>query len=351
MGYPFPMKSSPPRTPFPRLLLRRLASPGGVACAAALLAAASLLILGSCAEKAVAAAAEKTKIVFIAGKKSHPSGQHEFNAGAILLARALNEQSGLPVEVAVVHDGWPQDDAVFDGAAAVVIYSDGNASHPANGHEEKMEELLAAGVGLMCMHYAVEVPKGEQGERFKRWIGGHYESGFSTNPHWTAEVEIKEGHPIGRGVPGFSANDEWYYNMRFADPKTAADILTGVPTRERINRYIHWTPDGERGLGKRQTMMWAVERADGGRGVGFTGGHWHRNWAVDDFRRLVLNAILWTAKVEVPEGGVVSEAVTEAQLNENLDPKDKMEHVALPSAADLNQPAAEPVDFRWPGKK
>jgi hypothetical protein len=98
-------------------------------------------------------------------------------------------------------------------------------------------------------------------------------------------------------------------------------------------------------------MMWAVERPDGGRGIGFTGGHWHRNWAIDDFRRLVLNAILWTAKVEVPDSGVVSQPVTEAQLNENLDPKDKMEQVALPSKADLTQPAAEKVEFRWPGKK
>ena len=114
---------------------------------------------------------------------------------------------------------------------------------------------------------------------------------------------------------------------------------------------IHWTPGGEKGLGQRQTMMWAVERADGGRGLGFTGGHWHRNWAIDDFRRLVLNAILWTAKVEVPETGVVSEPVTEVQLNENLDPKDKMEHVALPAPSDLALPAAEAVEFRWPGKK
>lgn len=335
----------------PKSLLRLLTDPRGIAVLAALALAGGAFLLASCTEKLQAAEEAKTRIVFIAGKKSHPSGQHEFNAGAILLARALNEQSGLPVEVKVVHDGWPEDESVFEGAKAVVIYSDGNASHPANCNEAKIEAMLAKGVGLMCMHYAVEVPKGEQGERFKKWIGGHYESGYSTNPHWTAEVEIKEGHPISRGVPGFSANDEWYYNMRFADPKTAEDIVTGVPTREKINRYIHWTPDGEKGLGKRQTMMWAVERPDGGRGIGFTGGHWHRNWAIDDFRKLVLNAILWTAKVEVPEGGVVSEPVTEAQLNENLDPKDKMEHVALPSQADLTQPAAEPAEFRWPGKK
>jgi len=327
-----------------------LKSPRALAAMAGLILIGGAISLTSCGEKAVAAV-EKTKIVFIAGKVSHPSGQHEFNAGAILLARALNEQSGLPLEVKVVHNGWPEEDAIFDGAKAVVIYSDGNASHPVNGHEAKMEELLASGVGLMCMHYGVEVPAGELGERFKRWIGGHYESGFSTNPHWTAEVELKKDHPISRGVPGFSANDEWYYNMRFADPKSSEDILTGVPSRERINRYIHWTPDGEKGLGKRQTMMWAVERADGGRGVGFTGGHWHRNWAIDDFRRVVLNAIAWTAKVEVPATGVSSEPVTEAQLNENLDVKEEMVHIALPSGSDLTQPAAEPTEFGWPGKK
>ena len=97
--------------------------------------------------------------------------------------------------------------------------------------------------------------------------------------------------------------------------------------------------------------MWAVERKDSGRGVGFTGGHWHRNWAIDDFRRTVLNAIVWVAGGKVPDSGVKSEPVTEAQLNENLDPKKKMVKIALPSEADLTQPAAEPKAFGWPGMK
>ena len=295
-------------------------------------------------------AAEPPRIVMIAGEPSHPSGQHEFNAGAILLTKALNEQSGLPLKVDVVHNGWPENEAILDGAAAIVIYADGNNRHPTFGHEESIDRLIDQGVGLMCMHYAVEVPAGPRGRFFQKWIGGHYEAGFSCNPHWTAEAEPAAGHPIARGVSTFAANDEWYYQMRWAEPKTAVDLLTATPTRERVSRYIHWTPAGEQALGSRQTLMWAVERPDGGRGVGFTGGHWHRNWAIDDFRRLVLNAIVWSAKLDVPEGGVVSQPITERQLNENLDPKKKMEHVALPSPADLSQPAAEPVDFRWPGK-
>ena len=74
--------------------------------------------------------------------------------------------------------------------------------------------------------------------------------------------------------------------------------------------------------GEVQHVAWATERADGGRGFGFTGGHNHRNWGDDNFRRLVLNAIVWTAHAEVPEGGVQS-TVTKEELAENLDPKGK----------------------------
>ncbi|MBI3855332.1 MAG: ThuA domain-containing protein [Planctomycetes bacterium] len=49
-----------------------------------------------------------------------------------------------------------------------------------------------------------------------------------------------------------------------------------------------------------------MERKDGGRGFGFTGGHFFANWWLPEFRRLVLNAIAWTAKIEVPAGGVES---------------------------------------------
>ena len=66
--------------------------------------------------------------------------------------------------------------------------------------------------------------------------------------------------------------------------------------------------------------MWAVERREGGRGFGFTGGHFHDNWGNDNFRKTILNALVWLTGGEVPEGGVKS-AVTKAELDQNLDPK------------------------------
>jgi len=71
---------------------------------------------------------------------------------------------------------------------------------------------------------------------------------------------------------------------------------------------------------KPQILAWAVSRNEGGRGFGFCGGHYHSGWANDNQRMLVLNAILWTAKAEVPAGGVITK-FSEEELAANQDKK------------------------------
>ncbi len=165
------------------------------------------------------------------------------------------------------------------------------------------------GVGLACLHYAVEVPKGKPGDKFLDWIGGYYETGFSTNPHWTAEIESLPEHPITRGVKPFAISDEWYFNIRFRpEMKGVTPILVAKPDDE-TRQGTSSSPRGPykhivEAKGRDEVLAWAVERPDGGRGFGFTGGHDHKNWGNPNFRKLVLNAILWIAKVEVPSSGV-----------------------------------------------
>jgi hypothetical protein len=72
--------------------------------------------------------------------------------------------------------------------------------------------------------------------------------------------------------------------------------------------------------GELQTMAWAYERPDGGRGFGFTGAHYHKNYGNDNFRKIVLNGLLWIAKVEVPPNGVES-TDSEEDLKANMDAK------------------------------
>lgn len=279
------------------------------------------------------------RIVLIAGKPSHPPGMHEFRAGSLLLQKAL---SGVPgISVQVYDGGWPSktvdgarvdDDAALDGADAVLIYSDGGRGNPAiQGNRIAVLDALAAkGVGLGFAHYAVEVPAGPPGDAMLRWIGGFYEDHYSVNPMWTPPFDKLPDHPVTRGVKPFATHDEWYFNMRWStDPavqKRVTPILVATPSDDvRDGPYV--SPKGPydhiiAASGRPETMMWVFERADGGRGFGFTGGHTHANWGDANERKIVLNALLWLAKVEVPPGGV-QDHITAADLTQNLDDKAK----------------------------
>lgn len=307
----------------------------------------SLLSIWSIAFGLSAATAQTTNILFLAGERSHKSGEHEFNAGCQLLAKALNEQSGLDI-YATVMNGWPEDESVFNGVDAVVIYSD-DTKVVSHGWE-KADQLAKTGVGLMFMHYAVH-PSPEEGARyFRPWIGAAMETGWSVNPHWVADLRALPDHPISSGVADLvRAYDEFYYNMRFQKKRgQVIDLVTAVPTPDRLKRVINlWNQHGVDGLGKTQTLMWGIERKDGGRGVGFTGGHYHRNWAINDFRKIVLNAVVWVAGGDVPEDGVSSTALTEEELNANLDeyPTDNP-WIALPDTEEfMKLPAATNVSM------
>ena len=271
----------------------------------------SLAVLGL-AVGGLSARAADAKIVLIAGRPSHGPGEHEFNAGIKLLAHCLEQVPG--VEPVVVTGGWPQDEGVFRGAQSVVFFMDGGQGHPMIQPKERLEtmrRLLDDGVGLVCLHYAVEVPKGEPGERFLQWLGGYYEPGYSDNPHNDVTVVPKEDHPITRGVTSFRANDEWYFKIRFRDDDPRVTPILTARNLVGHDRKTYTEP---------QVVAWATERRDGGRSFGFTGAHFHKNWGIPEFRTLVLNAIAWSARREIPSEGIRSE-VTADELAKNLDPK------------------------------
>jgi type 1 glutamine amidotransferase len=280
-----------------------------------------------CATSTSSARAPK-KIVLVAGRVSHGTGEHEFRAGALLLKDCLDQVPG--VQAIVVTNGWPADVAVFEDAAAILIYADGGDSHPFIRPErlQLLDGLMKRGVGLGAVHYGVEVPKERGGPEFLRWIGGYFEMFYSVNPHWDANFTQFPRHPITRGVQPFKIRDEWYYHMRFPEGmKGVTPLLTDVPPertrgREGESSSHGGNPEVQKHKGEPEHVMWCTERPDGGRGFGFTGAHFHRNWADPNFRRIILNALLWSAKVPVPKEGVAS-TVTTQQMEANLDRKPK----------------------------
>jgi hypothetical protein len=184
------------------------------------------------------------------------------------------------------------------------------------------------------MHYATELPIDAGAVEVDAWVGGHYEDGFSCNPIWKARFERFPEHPITRGVEPFETTDEWYINIRFAerssshqrtrDERRLWPILVATPTEEvRAGPYV-WPqgpyPHVVASAGRAEVVMWAVERPGGGRGFGLTGGHFHENWGNPQFRKIVLNALVWITGIDVPAAGISSNP-SEDNLRRDLDEK------------------------------
>ena len=267
---------------------------------------------------------EVTKIVFVAGNRSHGWGAHEFNAGSLLMESHLKEALGEKIETVVYKNGWPKNQDSFDGADAIVLFMDGGGGHPINRNLVQVKKEIDRGCGLMCMHYAVEVPLGKSGKALQNWIGGYYETGWSINPHWIAESRLNRKHPISFGVEDFKVKDEWYFNMRFREGKEGVtSVLDAVPDDNARSGRSSWPRGPKKHIveasGRAETLCWSVERKDGGRGVGFTGAHFHYNFGNDGFRKLVLNAVAWTAGLEIPKKGLVTHRPDEVELDANQD--------------------------------
>jgi hypothetical protein len=247
--------------------------------------------------------APRAKIVLIAGAKSHAPLTHEYEKGVRLFKHCLDTSPNVRgVETVVVTNGWPEDVKILEDAATILLFSDGSDNdakkHPLlNGNRmEVFARQMQRSCGYAAIHYTTFTPKDLE-ERFLDWVGGYYD--YETGPppkHWWSKHVVDDyslhpatpDHPISRGLEPLKLHEEYYFQMRFRE---------GDKRRKNILSF---------GDDDASAVAWAVERADGGRGFGYTGGHFHKSWENETVRRMVLNAILWTARVEVPKEGVKS---------------------------------------------
>ncbi|OVE76309.1 hypothetical protein BVX97_01370 [bacterium E08(2017)] len=266
---------------------------------------------------------KQLKVCFVAGKASHGKGKHAHDAGLQYFADLLNKH--MPeIKTAIHKGGWPTDPSFFDGATAIVIYTDGGKKHVVMDNLDQVDALHAKGIGIGCIHYGVEVPKGDPGNRMLNWTGGYFETHWSVNPHWIAEFKSIPEHEVTRGVKPFTMKDEWYFHMRFRDNmKGVTPVLSAIPPMETIERKDgphSNNPTVRDEVTKRlpQHLAWVSTTENGTRGFGITGGHVHLGWKEDNLRKLVLNMIVWLAGGEVPKNGVPSKTPTDKELDAYL---------------------------------
>jgi type 1 glutamine amidotransferase len=262
------------------------------------------------------------RVVFIATRGTHGGrGNHEFLAGETYLARRINAVYPMAYAVVYPDDKWPKD--LSDADAVIVGLNHGGRA----ASDPNIKSAVERGAGFMAIHFGVEVNKGDQGNHYLDWMGGYFETFWSVNPTWEANINQIGNHPAARGVKPFQVRDEWYYHMRFReDMKGVAPILSAVPPLSTVHFKDKASDRGGNAdvlkaveAGEPQHLAWAYERPGGGRGFGFTGFHTFANMTNDSFRTTLLNGVAWVAGLEIPTTGVPSNTLTKEDLEALMD--------------------------------
>jgi gluconolactonase len=266
-----------------------------------------------------AAQSPKAKILFLGKDPDHPYGSHMYMHTCKVLAKCAELTPGVET---VVSNGWPKNTKTLDGVKTIVIYTSPAAELLLEGpHRQQVDEFMKKGVGLVTIHWASAVKKDDFGRLGPTWLsylGGTWVSNVGLSEGRSPLKQLIPEHPICRGWKEFEIEDEYYLNptIKLAKP------LLQVTERK----------------GKDVIVGWVFERPNGGRAFGTTLGHPYANFQREPFRRLIVNAILWSARVEVPKQGAPVH-LKEADLA--LPPKDAASPAVPQSKTDIVPPGAK----------
>lgn len=255
--------------------------------------------------------AQRNEIVFLAGPRDHGApGRHEYEKDLRTLAYAIEHSSNFSGVTTRVVVGKAPPVAELKNAAVIVIESSSdraaNEVHPlfppdpSTNHTsydpataaylKGIDSLVKKGMGVVILHYASWVENWAARGYYIEWTGGLWVQMLSKNPNDQWSIALKSpSHPVLRGVQPWSYRDEIFSRYFLPDDSRRTDLLVGTPARATIGP---------------QVVSWAYDRADGGRSVVFGGMDYHENLKLDDYRRFMVNAIVWAAGFEVPPGGV-----------------------------------------------
>ncbi len=269
--------------------------------------AASIIVVFACQTTARAQPRPdaRANILIVVGPSTHPPGTHEVAAGARVVEHCLTHADNVSGIQAQVVSKWPEDRQALQKVAAVVFTGDRFPPEEMPDRDRIMADLATMmdhGCGLVCIHYATGLGANHvaaDGDHpLLKWMGGY----FATRcPHHQSIAKIYEAatveptkavHPVLRGWKAFTVHDEPYIKNYFGPNGLAANVTPLATSMLPPN-----SPQSE-------IVAWAVSRPDGGRGVGVVMPHFYRNWRVDDLRTLILNAVVWSAKLDVPSEGV-----------------------------------------------
>jgi type 1 glutamine amidotransferase len=237
-------------------------------------------------------AADKPQRLLLIGQApdGHPPGTHEYRAAASLLSKMLAPMERLQT-ISVSADGdWAEGPELLDGADAAVVFVSEGAKW-LQGDAKRLaafQALAKRGGGLICLHWGMGTREAKFIPAWVELFGGCH--GGPDRRYKVVDVKTQlatPSHPILRGVSPVEVHEEFYFKLKWAQPAEQITPLIKV----RIEEEDH-------------TVGWAWERPDGGRSFGFSGLHFHENWKLESYQRMLAQSVRWVLKREIPEAGV-----------------------------------------------
>jgi type 1 glutamine amidotransferase len=253
---------------------------------------AGLSLLLSIAVVSISFAEEpKKKLLLIGqGPDGHPVETHEYMAGVRILAKCLAPVAGLEITTVRADSPWKEGPELVDRADAVVLYLAEGAKWTQMDPKryEALGQLTKRSGGIVVLHWAMGTREAEPIAGFVKLTGGCH--GGPDRKYAVVETKLEAEdpkHPILTAIGAFTAKDEFYYRLKLAPPEN------------RVTPLLHATIDG-----KKEMVAWCWDRPDKGRSFGFSGLHYHANWKLPEYRRLVSQGVLWTLKMPIPRDGL-----------------------------------------------
>ena len=254
-------------------------------------------------------------IVLIGGdKQGYPRTEHDYPDGILAIERLIKGSPQFQALNPIVKSfpaGFPSDLSQIADADVVLLYfgmdyrnmSDVLDNEP---RREAIAQLMAKGAGLIALHQASTVPNRTSVIPMADWLGA-VRFGMADRTTEIAQIRISGAgeNPIANGLKPFEYLDEFYPTLTFSTTDKITPILTAkTHIQTRDNKPVFEEPPAD------HVIAWAAERPNGGRSFGFTSGHYLLTFDQPEIRTMLLNAILWTAKRDVPSAGATTNAPT-----------------------------------------
>jgi type 1 glutamine amidotransferase len=222
---------------------------------------------------------------------SHPATTHEYMAGVRLLGLLLERSPGIQTVVSQADSPWKDGPEMLDGADAAIVFLSEGAKWVTEDADRlaAFQRLAKRGGGLTCLHWGMGTRQPEPIADFTALFGACHGGADRKYEFASFAVKPMDGHPVTVGITPIEVRDEFYYSLKQPAPEL---MLKVAP-------LLQASIDGTD-----QTVAWACERPDGGRSFGFSGLHYHENWKLPEYRRLVLQGVLWTLKRDIPKAGI-----------------------------------------------